>query len=143
MQLKVKILNIDSGGKPIVFLNDKDADELNINASERITIKTKKKITAIVNISGTIEKGFLGVTEEVKKILCLKQNLKIEVDIAPFPKSLQFIRNKLSGKKLLYPEIHEIVQDVVEGNLNENEISAFVTALHIDKIDLDKQISIK
>ncbi len=142
MQLKVKILNIDSGGRPIVFLNNKDADELNINASERVTVQTKKKITAIVNISTTIESGFLGVTEEVKKLLSLKQNSRINVDIAPFPKSLQFIRNKLSGKKLLYPEIHEIVQDLVEGNLSENEISAFVTALHMDKIDLDEATSL-
>ena len=142
MLLKVKILNIDSGGKPFVFLNDKDADELNINASERVTVKAKKKITAIINISNTVERGFLGINEEVRKILSLKQNSKVGVDIAPFPKSLQFIRNKLSGKKLLYPEIHEIVQDLVDGNLNENEISAFVTALHIDKIDLDEATSL-
>lgn len=142
MILKVKILNIDSGGKPFVFLNDKDADDLNINASERVIIKSKKKITAIVHISTTITKGFLGVTEEVRKLLSLKQNSKVTVDIAPFPKSLQFIRNKLSGKKLLYHEIREIVQDLVDGNLNENEISAFVTALHIDKIDLDEATSL-
>ena len=142
MLLKVQILNIDSGGKPFVFLNDKDADELNITASERVTIQAKKKITAIVNISTTIERGYLGVTEEVRKILSLKQNSKINLDIAPFPKSLQFIRNKLSGKKLFYPEIREIVQDVVDGNLNENEISAFVTALHIDKLDLDEATSL-
>ena len=142
MQLKVKILNIDSGGKPFVFLNDKDADELNITASERVTVKAKRKITAIVNISASVEKGFLGVTEEVRKILFLKQNNTVTVDIAPFPKSLQFIRNKLSGKKLLYSEIHEIVQDLVDGNLNENEISAFITALHIDKLDLDEATSL-
>ena len=142
MLLKVKILNIDSGGKPFVFLNDKDADELNITASERVTVQSKKKITAIINISATVEKGFLGVAEEVKKILSLKQNSKVKVDVAPFPKYLQFIRNKLSGKKLLHTEIHEIVQDLVDGNLNENEISAFVTALHIDKIDLDEATSL-
>ncbi|WP_316504957.1 AMP phosphorylase [Nitrosopumilus sp.] len=142
MQLKVKILNIDSGGKPVVFLNDKDADELNITASERVIVQAKKKITAIINISQTIEKGFLGATEEIRKLLALKQNSKVSVDIAPFPKSLQFIRNKLSGKKLLYPEIREIVQDLVDGNLSENEISAFVTALHIDKIDLDEATSL-
>ena len=142
MLLKVKILNIDSGGKPFVFLNDKDADELNVTASERITVKSKKKITAIINISSTVERGFLGATEEVRKILSLKPNSKVDVEIAPFPKSLQFIRNKLSGKKLLYPEIHEIVQDLVDGNLSENEIAAFVTALHIDKIDLDEATSL-
>ena len=43
MLLKVKILHIDSGGKPIVFLNDKDADELNVTASERVTIQAKKE----------------------------------------------------------------------------------------------------
>jgi AMP phosphorylase len=139
--LKAKILDIDSGGKPFVFLNDKDADELNITASERVTIKTKKRITAIVNISATIEKGFVGVTEEVRKNLLLKQNSVVNVEIAPYPKSLQFIRNKLAGKKLLYQEIHEIVKDIVDGNLSENEISSFVTALHIDKIDLDEATS--
>ncbi|GKS66895.1 thymidine phosphorylase [Nitrosarchaeum sp.] len=143
MQLKIKILGIDSGGKPFVFLNGKDADELNITASERITVQAKKKITAIVNITNTsVEKGFLGVTEEVKNLLSLKQNSKVIVEIAPFPKSLQFIRNKLSGKKLLYPEIYEIVQDLVDGNLSENEIAAFVTALHLDKIDLDEATSL-
>ena len=142
MLLKVKILGIDSGGKPFVFLNDKDADELNITASERVTVKAKKKIIAIVNTTSTIEKGFLGVTEEVKKNLSLKPESKVTVDIAPYPKSLQFIRNKLSGKKLLYQEIHEIVKDMIDGNLSENEISAFVTALHIDKMDLDEATSL-
>jgi AMP phosphorylase len=143
MQLKIKILGIDSGGSPFVFLNNKDADELNITASERVTVQARKKITAIVNISNkSVDKGFLGITEEVRKMLSLKRNSVVKVEIAPFPKSLQFIRNKLSGKKLLYPEIYEIVHDVVDGNLNENEISAFLTALHIDKIDLDEATSL-
>jgi len=143
MKLKVKILGIDSGGKPFVFLNDKDADELNVTASERVTIQSKKKTTAIVNISTlSVEKGFLGVTEEIRKSLSLKQNAIVNVEIAPFPKSLQFIRNKLSGKKLLFSEINEIVQDLVNGNLSENEIASFVTALHLDKIDLDEATSL-
>ena len=142
MHLKIKILDIDSGGKPVVFLNNKDADELNVTASERVTVQSQKKTTAILNISPIIKKGSLGVTEEIRKKLSLKSNSVVAVDIAPFPKSLQFIRNKILGKKLLSPEIHEIVQDVVDGNLSENEISAFVTSLHIDKIDLDEATSL-
>lgn len=142
MLLKVKILNIDSGGKPFVFLNNQDADYLNVTPSERVTVKAKKKVTAIVNTSSTVKRGFVGVTEEVRKSLSLNPNSKVDVEIAPFPKSLQFIRNKLSGKKLLYSEIREIVQDLVDGNLSENEIAAFVTALHIDKIDLDEATSL-
>ena len=78
MQLKVKILNIESGGKPVVFLSDEDADVLNITASERITVQAKKKVTAIINISATIEKGLIGVTEEVRKSLSLKQNFDLD-----------------------------------------------------------------
>ena len=142
MKLKVKILGIDSGGKPFVFLNNSDADEINVTASERVTLQSKKTISAIVNTSSTIEKGSMGITEEIRKSLSLKHNISIDVEVAPFPKSLQFIRNKLSGKKLLSHEIKEIVQDIVDGNLSETEISAFVTSLHIDKLDLDEATSL-
>ena len=42
MQLKVDILGIESGGKPIVFLNKYDADEVGVTASGRIKINSKR-----------------------------------------------------------------------------------------------------
>jgi len=132
MQLKAEILGIDSGGKPIVFLNKLDADEIGVTASGRIKIVSKKNtITALVGIATTIKKGFAGITEEVLKTLKLKQHAIVDIEVAPFPKSLQFIHNKLTGKRLLYDEVHEIVKDVVQGNLNESEIAAYVTTLHL------------
>jgi len=62
----------------------------------------------------------------------------VDVEIAAFPRSLQFIRNKLEGKKLQRHEIYEIVKGVVDGTLSEGEIASFVTALHIQGIDLDE-----
>lgn len=144
MQFKVDILYIDSGGKPIVFLDKTNADEVGVGASGRVKISSKRKeITAIVNISTTsVKPNTVGINEEVRKKLSLKQNSIVSVDVAPFPKSLQFIHHKLTGKRLLYDEIFEIVKDVVEGNLNEGEISAFVTALSMQGLDLDEAISI-
>jgi len=143
MQLKAEILGIDSGGKPMVFLNTLDADEIGVTASERIRITSKANtITALVGIATTIKKGFVGINEEVLKILKLKQHAIVDIEVAPFPKSLQFIHNKLTGKRLLYDEIHEIVKDVVQGNLNESEIAAFVTTLHLQGLDLDEATSL-
>lgn len=142
MDLIIDILGIDSGGKHIVFLSKADADELGVSASGRVRLNSKKDLTAIVNVSESIKKGHIGISDEVKKTLSLKQNSRINVEISPFPKSLQFIRNKLNGKKLLYEELHEIVKGVVEGNLNESEIAAFVTALHIQGLDLDEATSL-
>lgn len=139
LHLKADVLGIESGGKAIIFLNKADADELGITASGRITVSHKKKnLTAIVNTTTSVTRGSIGVNEETRQSLGLKQNYLVEVEIATFPKSLQFIHNKLTGKRLDYHEIYEIVKDVVKGNLNENEISAFVTALSMQGLDLDE-----
>lgn len=136
------ILGIESGGKLIVYLNPADSDELGIAPSARVKIKGKNEIIAIVNTSKTVKRGHIGVNDEVKKFLSLKQNSSVDVEVSEFPKSLQYIRNKLSGRKLVFDEINEIVKDVVGGSLNESEISAFVTALHIQGLDLDEATSL-
>jgi AMP phosphorylase len=138
MELKVDVLGIESGGKPIIFLNKSDADEIGVAASGRVVLKAKKEITAIVNVSTkTVKKGHIGISEEIRLLLGHVPT-HIDVEISAFPKSLQFIRNKLEGKKLLRHEIYEIVKGVVDGTLNESEIASFVTALHIQGIDLDE-----
>ena len=143
MELKIKNLGIESGGKPIVFLNIYDADELGVSASGRLRINSSKELTVIVNIaSDSVQKGYLGISIEVQKILKLVQDSIVDVQISPFPKSLQFIRNKLNGKKLNGEEIHEIVNAVVNGNLNESEVAAFVTSLHIQGLSLDESTSL-
>jgi AMP phosphorylase len=138
MQLRVDVLGLESGGKSIVFLNKLDADEIGVTASGRVALKSKKEITAIVNIATkSVKKGHIGINEEVKLLLGTVPH-SIDVEISAFPKSLQFIRNKLEGRKLVYNEVYEIVKGVVDGNLNESEIASFVTALHIQGIDLDE-----
>lgn len=122
-----------------MFLNKADADDIGIHASGRVTIRCRKKsIAAIVNTTTSVRRGFIGVNEEVRHLLGLKQNYIVDVEIAIFPKSLQFIHNKLTGRRLGYDEVSEIVKDVVQGNLNENEISAFITALSMQGLDLDE-----
>ena len=143
MKLKVSISGVESGGKPIVALSRHDADEIGVTASGRVKLCSKKELTAIVNIATTsVKRGFISVNEEVREALTLKPNSVVDVEIAAFPKSLQFIRHKLSGRKLLYEEVYEIVKDVVAGNLNESEIAAFVTALHVQGLGLDEATSL-
>lgn len=143
MDLKIKNLGIESGGKPIVFLNANDADELGVSASGRIRINHAGELTVIVNIaSDSVQKGYLGISKEVQKILNLEQDYVVDVQLSPFPKSLQFIRNKLNGKKLTDEEIHEIVNAVVNGNLSESEVASFVTSLHTQGLSLDEATSL-
>lgn len=144
MRLKVKILGLEAGGKPIVIINHEDAEDLGIKSLGRVGLQTNKKsLTAIVNITTKIvPKGWIGVYEEVRNSLKLKENDEVEVDVAKYPNSLQFIRNKLKGGRLSYDEILEIVKDTVAGNLNEIEIASFITALNDFGMNLDEITSL-
>lgn len=144
MKLKTKIIGLEAGGKAIVVLNRDDAEDLGIRSLGRIRVGfCKKEITAMVNITTKIvAKGHIGICEEVKNSLNLKDNNTVEIKVAKFPASLGYIRNKLAGRKLSYYEIKEIVKDVVERNLNEIEIASFVTALHSFGLDLDEAASL-
>jgi AMP phosphorylase len=144
MKLHSKFLGLETGNKPIVIINKEDSAELGIRSLGRVHLQFRKKeVTAIVNISTRfISRNFIGVSEEVVSKLGLKDNDEIEVEIAPFPLSLNSIINKLRGRKLTYDEILQIVKDVVEGNLSEIEIAAFVTALNTYTLDLDEAVSL-
>src|SRR3970040_102064 len=125
VSFRVRTLGIDSG-KPIVVLTEDDAADLGVKSSSRVRVKSSRgEITAIVNIATkTLSNGTIGVFDEVRRILKLRDNDRVDVEVAPFPSSLQFIRNRLLGRKLNYDEIHEIVKDVVEGKLRETEIAS-------------------
>ncbi len=144
MKLKIKFLNLETGGNPVVTLSRDDAEDLGVKASNRVWIEYgKNRLTAIVNIvTKSIPRGIIGVYDEVREKLKLKENDYIELDIAKYPNSLQYIRNKLQGRKLTYDEIHEIIKDVIEGNLSEIEIAGFVTSLYNFGLDLDEAASI-
>jgi len=144
MKLNVKFLGLEAGGKSVVVLNREDAEDLSISSLGRVRIRNDgKEVIAIVNTATKlIEKGTIGLYEEVKNALGLEEGKVVDVEIAPLPASLFFIRNKLRNRKLTYEEILEIIKDMVRGNLSEIEIASFVTALHIFGLDLDEATSL-
>jgi AMP phosphorylase len=140
MKLKAKLLGLESGGKPIIILNVEDAADLGVHSLDRVKIfYARNVLTAIVNIAEKfVEKGSIGVYNEVVSLLGIQDRDTVEVEVAKFPQSLHFIRNKLKGRKLNYDEIYQIVKDVVERNLSEVEIAAYITTLHNTGLDLEE-----
>ena len=120
LKLKAKILGLEAGGKSVVVLNKEDAEDLSVTSLERVRItKDDRESIAIVNTTTKlIERGTIGVYEEVRNALNLEGEEEVEVEIAPVPSSVHFIRNKLRQRKLTYEEIREIVRDMVRGNLS-------------------------
>lgn len=132
MKLRAKYLAIETGGKPIVTVSKDDGDELGVLGGERVKLAYNgNEHTAIVNVvTRSVPPGILGITDDMWSAMRVKQGDPINITLSSVPESLEHIRAKLQGRKLVYQDIVEIVKDVVEGDLSEIEVAAFVTALH-------------
>ena len=138
--MKVRILDISTGGIKVVVLNDEDASKLNLYALDRIRIrKDKKSVVAILDISdGMVRKGELGVFKEVSDFLKLKNKDKVKIEYVEKPKSIYYIKEKLDGEILNKEEINEIVKDVIHDKLNEIELAYFISGCYKYGLDLEE-----
>ena len=73
MRLKVKDINVATGGPLVAVLNHKDAHKLDLQGADRLLLKKgKKEIIVSINVSESsknIKPGTIGLFEEVLNIL--------------------------------------------------------------------------
>ena len=137
MKLKVRELDLESG-KNSVLLSDEDCRQLGVFPHDRVKISYKKKnITAIVNTSNSmINKGEVGIFTETCEILGVRSNETVQIEQTLKPESLDFIKKKMQGFKLSRDEIYKIIEDIVKENISDIELSAYVTSLYINELDI-------
>jgi len=132
MELKVELLPIFTGGSRIAILSEDSASSLGVHSSDRIRIKYgNQEIIAIANIAEYFSNKRIGLYDETAKVLGVKEDETVSVQLAPLPESLFMVRAKLHGERLRENDVVTIVKDVVERHLSNAEISAFLTALSI------------
>ena len=134
MELKTKFLKW-SAGLPVAMLNKKTATKMGVHTKDRISIKTiskypKEMSTVIDVIGGLVKENEIAVSSEIRKRIGLRSGQKVDVTLAPIPKSLIFIKKKLNRKHLSEKEINEIIKDVVNNSLSEPEITLFASAMY-------------
>ncbi len=140
MKLKIRCLDLDAGGKTIVILNERDAEELGVYSLDRVILEHgRKKLTAITNTSEKFVKhGEIVVYNEVKRGLRLRDGIMVEVCRRERLKSKEFIHDKINGLQLGRDALKEIVEDVMDKNLNDLELAAFITGLHIHGVSIEE-----
>ncbi len=140
----VKIFDLDAGGKTIVILNSRDAEELGVHSLDRVIIETEKdSLTAVVNTSEKfVSEGEIAVFDEVREELNLHAGQFIEVKARGPLRSKRYIRHKVKGVELTREEIREIIGDIVERNLNDLELASFVTAISMRGLSAGESTSL-
>jgi AMP phosphorylase len=139
MLLKTMVLPIKSG-RPIVVLNEADAYELGVFEGDRVQVRYEKRrgIFTVQIAKEIVPQGHLGTTDFVLKGLALEAGQEVEVSPARKPKSVEFIKKKIGGKKLDQEEIRTIVFDIVNNALSEIEIASFVISSMLRGMDFDE-----
>ncbi len=138
MKLKAQPYDIEVGRYEII-INALDADELGIHAGDRVQVKNRDTVTAVVETTDAIiPPGRVGVYREAWEALKAVPDEVVEVLPAEKPRAIQFIRKKMDKQKLTSEEMHDIIADIVDGNLTEVELTAFVTASYIYGMDADE-----
>ena len=144
MKLKIKDIDIATGGPLVVILNENDAMKLDIHYMDRIKVKNGKKtetvVASIATSAKTVPEGRIGVYEEVIRSLDLKNNDKVAITLARKPLSIEFIRKKLDGKVLRKKEIDQIVWDIVNNKLSSSELAFFVAACYTNLMSMQETI---
>ena len=143
MKMKIKVMNLDAGGKSIGIINHKDAMTLGVHPLDKIVIKKGGK-TATVTVDTSknfVKAGMLIVYSEVKNLINLKSGDLVDAEPRKTLLSKAYIRKKTDGKELNYLELREIVDDVIARNLNDLEMASFVTALHIRGLTLNESMA--
>jgi AMP phosphorylase len=144
MKLKIKDVNIATGGPLVAILNEKDAMKFDIHHLDRIKIKKGKKIeTVVANIATSakiVPEGSIGVYEEVISSLKLKNKDEVSIKLARKPLSIDFIKKKLDGKSLRKKEINQIVWDIVHNKLSDSELTYFVAACYTNLMSINETI---
>ncbi len=139
IELIAELLHITSGGRRIAILSEETASSLGIQSSDRICVAhANQQAIAIANVAANFPANRIGLYEEISTSLNIRQDQKIDIQLAQLPESLQNVRAKLRGERLREADVQRIVKDVVERHLSEVEIAAFLTALNIHGMSMSE-----
>lgn len=143
-KLKAKIIDVETGGMPVISLNETFANRNDFHGMDRVTIKFKgKSVVAAVDTSEKIlSEDEIGVFEDVWKKLGIKNGDEVEITPVGKPESTKYIRKKMDREELFDNEIRKIIKDIVDEKLTDVEMAAFVSASYMEGLSMSETTSL-
>ncbi len=136
MKLTVRMSDITLS-EPVVLLSRDDCLELGVNHNDRIRITGDSSIvSSLVMSDKVVSKGIISMPSTIMNRCGAIDGEEVNVAYSPMPESARSIRKKINGEELSKEEIESIVNDIMEGNLSEKEILAFVSSFNINNSNL-------
>ncbi|MBQ7702274.1 MAG: AMP phosphorylase [Candidatus Methanomethylophilaceae archaeon] len=138
MKLRIKEVDV-LAAHARAMLNTVDAIELGVKEGDRILLSGKRPLAVLLNISDTlVKKGEIMIATKILGQIGAAEGDEITVTYSPVPESVKSIRKKMDGQKLTKEEIEGVVRDILESKLSDIEVSAWLTSLYINGMDIEE-----
>jgi AMP phosphorylase len=138
--LTAKVLDLAAGSR-FVVLNIEDAQQLGVVARDRVRLRgsNDRTATALVDTTNSIvQVGQIGLPRNIAQELKIAGGQSITVQSSSPPVSVRYVHGKMRGEKLGREQLYSIVRDVVDRNLSEVEMAAFLMSEQYHGMDEDE-----
>ncbi len=114
-------------------------DRARIFGVDRETGK-QREVTGVLNFcrDALLEAGEIGLSDEAFRDLGLPEGAAVGASLAVAPLSVDLVRAKLSGRRLRREDFDAILADVAARRYSRVELSMFVLACALQKVDLSE-----
>jgi putative thymidine phosphorylase len=146
MELRVKLLDISTGDAPVVLITRSAALTFDLHTSDRIRITAgNKSVVAVVNTtisSFGLHDSQIGMFLETALALGVTEQRSVMISPVAKPDSIRIVRKKIDGEELSDGEIRSVVQDIVNGDLTQVELTYFVAGCSIYPLSFQEVVSL-
>jgi thymidine phosphorylase len=105
----------------------------------------EREISAVLNLCGDdrlVASDEIGLSTVAWSDLGLPDGAPVRAALASARHSVDLVRRKLRGRKLAYEDFHAILRDVAERRYSKVELSMFVLACALQKLEQDEIVSL-
>lgn len=148
--LKLRRVAIDTYRENVVFLHRDCAlyRSEGFQALNKIEVRSEDAGESVIAVLNVVDDdritapGELGLSEQVYSQLNRAEGTAVYVSHANPPRSLDFVRQKISGCHLDYDEILAITRDIGANRYSKIEITAFLVACSVTGLEREEIVSL-
>lgn len=140
MKLKAIVFDEITTSVPMAGLDPVDCATIGVKTNDRIRMTGPRgeAVLLIMSSDRYIEAGTVTISGSIARKIGVSDGDEVDVVYSPNPESVRAIRKKMDRQKLDTKEIEAIVNDIYAGSLSDIEVSAWLTSLYINEMDLDE-----
>lgn len=122
------------------ILDIQDALAIGVKENDRVRVSGPKGEMAVIALlaEDVVDPGNVLLSPKLMRRIGGVAGDVVEVQFSPSPESVRSIRRKMDGETLDAIEISNVVNDIYAGALSDIEVSAWLTSLYINGMDLDE-----